>query len=82
MKTKQIHHPEQQPDEIYMGNTHGKPVTAWQTVRIGKQAYDIYNMSIIQGLSPWFIKRKEVEDCIASSTNIARNHILQQMLDY
>ena len=72
-------------EEFKQWPTHGNLTTTWKTVRIGKQAYDKFNMPITLSLSPWFIKRKEVEDVIASIANdshqFVRKHILQRMLD-
>ena len=66
-------HPEQQSDELFLGNATTESVrqSAWVTSRLGVQAYDINGKPIeshaydINGkrikYRPWFIKREEVK---------------------
>jgi hypothetical protein len=63
------HHPEQQEDEIYMGNIY-YPFqlfnnTLWKTRRLGKMArYNDGSVIEDNNAIPWFIQRKEVEETI------------------
>lgn len=66
-----IHHPEQKPDEIYMGNAQRNVLSSssWATSRLGENALDSQGKPIIQEswhieLKPWFIKIWEVENRI------------------
>lgn len=58
-------HPEQQKDEIYLGNCIPEKLqTSWMTKRLGVIAYDVDGNIINYGLKPWFIKRSEVQEAI------------------
>jgi hypothetical protein len=60
-------HPEQQPDELYMGNTMPEEVgqSSWRTTRLGETPLNIHGETITNSrLKPWFIKRSEVEAAI------------------
>ena len=60
-------HPEQEPDEIYMGNaTRGDAAkSSWRSSRFGSTPLKA-DGSPLNGsdLRPWFIKRSEVEQAI------------------
>ncbi len=56
-------HEEQKIGEIYLGNAIKDDflTSAWQTKRLGRQAFDINGNKIDCGLRPWFIQSSEVE---------------------
>lgn len=74
--SSQMHHPEQQTDEIYMGNCTVAEMrrSLWKTSRLGRIARNPSGVPILQPLHPyitdktfpWFIKRSEVEDAISA----------------
>lgn len=73
--SSQMHHPEQQPDEIYMGNCEVKDLYgSWKTSRLGRIARNSSGVPLLQPLHPyktdktfpWFIKRSEVEWAISA----------------
>jgi hypothetical protein len=57
-------HPEQEPDEVYLGNTtiEGVMRSSWRTSRLGEYPL-CADGSPYKGtdLRPWFIKRSEVQ---------------------
>ena len=62
-------HPEQQPDEIYLGNTRpcniGK--SSWRTSRLGVNPLMANGLPYNgNDLKPWFIKKSEVISAIES----------------
>lgn len=63
------HHPEQQPDEIYMGNTtlDGVLGSSWKTSRLGNVALSSSGepLETWDNYKPWFIKVSEVESAIS-----------------
>lgn len=68
-------HPEQNGDEIYMGNTSAREMirSDWRSKRTGFAAYDINGENINHlGLVPWFINTDEVwEKIVALSVRVA-----------
>lgn len=81
------HHPEQQDDEIYMGNEHVEllstargSITKWGTMRFGDTAYD-RSGNVLTSHRPKFIKRSEVEAAIGESQDGYEKRIFQEMLD-
>jgi hypothetical protein len=82
------HHPEQQDDEIYMGNEyvemlmsgHRGSITKWETLRLGDTAYD-RSGNVLTNHRPMFIKRSEVEAAIGESQDGYEKRIFQKMLD-
>lgn len=91
------HHPEQQDDEIYMGNTTMDAVREllWRTKRLGKTAFDRDGIPVQQEsidpiidskslLIPCFIKVAEVERSIEAKLAAGDRdtaNILQGMVD-
>lgn len=75
------HHPEQQDDEIYMGNASEDVLwkSTWRTIRFGGHPLmrDGTRYTGGGGLLPWFIKRSEVEYAI----NDRNRSAFQGMLD-
>lgn len=72
MSTETKHHPEQKPDEIYMGNTsiEGFLQSGWKTKRrgitpLGSNGLPLDRCSA-EDLRPWFIKTDEVRASIDS----------------
>lgn len=60
-------HPEQQPDEIYLGNTVPSNLdkSEWKTKRLGiKCMLQAGTLYISEYLKPWFIKRSEVQEAL------------------
>lgn len=61
-------HPEQQDDEIYLGNTSFEDAckSKWRTKRLGRQAIDRNGkpLALANQLKPWFVKVSEVEAAI------------------
>jgi len=60
-------HPEQQQDEIYLGNTRPEDLrkSSWRSSRLGKNPLRRDGTPYTGGgLKPWFIKRSEVEAAI------------------
>ena len=61
-------HPERLPDELFLGNfsNYGKGLGAeigWISKRKGQRAYDMNGRNVTnQNLTPFFVKRKELED--------------------
>ena len=81
------HHPEQQDDEVYMGNEHVESlstdrgsITKWETLRFGDTAYD-RSGNVLINHRPMFIKRLEVEAAIGESQDGYEKRIFQKMLD-
>jgi len=81
------HHPEQQEDEIYMGNEHveslngtHRSITKWKTLRFGDTSYD-RGGNVLTNHRPMFIKRSEVEAAIGESQDGYEKRIFQEMLD-
>lgn len=84
------HHPEQQDDEIYMGNTNPEDVhrSSWRTSRLGKQPL-MRDGTPIDGsrLRPWFIQISEVQQSIETERKLnkpwsaERIATLQPMVD-
>ena len=76
-------HPEQRPDEIYMGNVKpGETVKfRWCSGRLGQNAYmtDGTLIAPVNGLFPWFIKVGEVETAIKKA-DPSTAAILQRMV--
>lgn len=64
------HHPEQQDDEIYMGNStpENAEQTSWRTGRLGKLTLNVdgepCDKFTTKAIKPWFIKVSEVEASI------------------
>ncbi len=66
------HHPEQQPDEIYMGNStiDGVLKSSWKTSRRGEVALGSNGQFCGEGdLRPWFVKISEVENALIAAEN-------------
>jgi len=63
-------HPEQRPDEIYLGNARPGDLSdsSWKTSRLGKVGLQADGSPLgkhnAERLRPWFIKRAEVEATI------------------
>ena len=61
-------HPEQQPDEIYMGNSAPETLakSSWRTSRLGLNPLKADGSPLIgwDDLKPWFIKKSEVQAAI------------------
>ena len=81
------HHPEQQDDEIYMGNEHVESlsqsrgsITKWKTLRLGDTAYD-RSGNVLTSHCSMFIKRSEVDAAIGKSQDSYEKRIFQEMLD-
>lgn len=82
------HHPEQQDDEIYMGNEHVESlmsghrgsITKWETLRLGDTAYD-RSGNVLTSHCSMFIKRSEVDAAIGKSQDSYEKRIFQEMLD-
>ena len=79
------HHPEQQEDEIYMGNSllAGFLKSAWRLKRRGIQALDCNGKPINDpddDFRPWFVKRSEVQEKADSSTLEFTKQALNEML--
>ncbi len=61
-------HPEQQPDELYLGNIPPEDLwkSYWKTSRLGSNPLRSDGTPYTGGdLKPWFIKRSEVEAAVA-----------------
>lgn len=84
------HHPEQQEDEIYMGNVtcpwETVQKTTWRSNRFGEHAQNVHGKPV-PGLFPWFIKRSEVQAAydeaqLSTGPNAAeRAQVYKGMLD-
>ena len=81
------HHPEQEDDEVYMGNEHVESlsrargsITKWGALRFGDTAYD-RGGNVLTSHRPKFIKRSEVEAAIGESQDGYEKRIFQKMLD-
>ncbi len=62
-------HPEQRPDEIYLGNTRPEDLwkSSWRTSRLGENPLMVDGTPYTGGnLNPWFIKKSEVQAQIDS----------------
>lgn len=84
------HHPEQQEDEIYLGNEstsnflyHKQPACGWKSKRNGHQAFYSDGTPMQSGdMCPMFIKRSEVEAAINEKyreAHAAQNEFTQDM---
>ncbi len=63
-------HPEQQDDEIYLGNTLPEDVwrSSWTTSRLGNIPLCFRGLPLEgASLKPWFIKTQEVENKISAA---------------
>jgi len=80
-------HPEQEDDEIYMGNgVPGTPCCGWKTKRFGSYPFDCNGKAIYPnyGLYPIFVKRDEIEAEITrrkENKGVLDTDYLQEMLD-
>lgn len=88
-ESKPFVHPEQQTDEIYMGNTHSHntaPTSTWQTIRLGMKPLKSDGTPYTGGgLRPWFVQRQEVQRKLAAELRSenpweARVRALEQLL--
>ena len=75
MKSDYVRHPEQKPDEVFMGNCTTKEFSAmdWNTKRMGFFAYNVDESKLDNGgvYNPTFVKRQEVEEWIQTHPEIA-----------
>lgn len=78
----QKHHPEQQDDEIYLGNhqDYRRVKIGWKTWRAGKVAYDTKG-NVLKNLEPVFVKRQEIEAAIVASDDAEKKRLWQGMLE-
>lgn len=86
------HHPEQRPDEIYLGNTdaNGFSRSGWVSKRLGNHVQYPHGYRLGEprgeGYYPWFIARSEVEMAIKTirptdPNSAERIATFQKMLD-
>lgn len=76
-------HPEQRPDEIYMGNATREDVarSSWRTSRLGNTPLMADGSPLnSHDLRPWFIKRSEVEQAIRDENNADLIRVYESLL--
>ena len=68
------HHPEQQDDEIYMGNATPDSLcrSSWRTSRLGTVAFNSFGKVMYNsGYFPWFVKISEIQ-AVIDNENLMR----------
>lgn len=73
-------HPEQQLDEIFIGNSSLCWRSSWRTLRIGDVAFAL-DGTVVVGATPAFVQMSEIEQAIRDAEMDMDRAPLQALLD-